>query len=143
MQDNVDDIGFEDYIYEEGPWRIEWEFIGEGMSGEYDPMDNEDVALLRANLLYRDKYCEDGSYCTVASTTTPHKLLEDSSRALVWALNQEGQISGCVDYGKAIDYPIVNKRIMQEWTWTEYDIAGDRIVVPRNGAHFAHYVYKR
>lgn len=43
---------------------VELEDIGEGLSGDYDPSDPYDVALLRFTVLLNGEQVEDASYCT-------------------------------------------------------------------------------
>lgn len=60
--------------------RVEWEAIGEGLHGDYDAMDPEDIELLRFSVsVLRDGLWEekkDGSYCTQfpVSATAVEKL---------------------------------------------------------------------
>ena len=61
-------------------YRLVWEWIGEGNSGDYDSCDPEDVPFLRANLeLWEDgekgEEGDDLSYCTLAPTNTPKSEL--------------------------------------------------------------------
>jgi len=56
-------------VYEVGDIRVEWEDIGEGISGDYNPDDPNDVELLRFYFGKRDEDgnwedLDDGSYCT-------------------------------------------------------------------------------
>ena len=48
--------------------RIEWVYLDEGFSGEYNPNDPDDVAFLRFDLMKKIdgewEYVENGSYCT-------------------------------------------------------------------------------
>jgi hypothetical protein len=47
---------------------VELEDIGEGLSGDYDPEDKDDVSLLRFTVLKDDEPVEDASYCTQVPT---------------------------------------------------------------------------
>ncbi len=53
-----------------GDRKVEWTDLGEGLCGDYDPGDPEDVALLRFDVLCLDddtctwEYMDDASYCT-------------------------------------------------------------------------------
>lgn len=61
-------------------WMLMWEDIGEGMSGDYDPSNEEDVPLFRACLHDASGDCVDsGSYCTLAVIG---KATEDDLRAM-------------------------------------------------------------
>jgi len=73
-------IEFEDLVLQRGLRRVVWEYIGEGLCGDYDPMDPDDVPLLRFTCYQRlpsydekgdeQPYMEyweqldDASYCT-------------------------------------------------------------------------------
>ena len=62
---------------------IEWEDLGEGLSGDYDPDDPDDVHLLRFTLydtskkdfLGRREQVDDCSYCTLMPVDTPDNIL--------------------------------------------------------------------
>ena len=48
---------------------VELEDIGEGLSGDYDPEDKDDIPLLRFTVLKDDEPVEDASYCTQVPTS--------------------------------------------------------------------------
>ena len=98
-------------------WALEWEWIGEGNQGDYDPEDPEDVPRLRATLKVDGKRVTDGSYCTLASTTTPRKELEESAAKFL-----EDISSATVESGPYEDEVRVCglKHNMEAWTWKEY-----------------------
>ena len=48
---------------------VELEDIGEGISGDYDPEDKEDIPLLRFTVLKNGEPIDDASYCTQVPTT--------------------------------------------------------------------------
>lgn len=55
-------------IYERNKVRVELHSIGEGLNGDFDPTDPEDIELLRFDV-YRQEYggwepVDDASYCT-------------------------------------------------------------------------------
>jgi len=55
--------------YEQGDVRVEWDDIGEGVSGDYNDNDPDDIALLRFYFATRNSAgewedLENGSYCT-------------------------------------------------------------------------------
>lgn len=76
-----DDLVFDDEFTLHGPnMTVSWEHIGEGMSGDHDPDDPDDVPLLRF-FVYKDgEPLEDGSYCTLMPVDTPPEIMK---RALV------------------------------------------------------------
>ena len=47
---------------------VELDDIGEGLSGDYDPKDKDDVPLLRFTVLKGNEPVEDASYCTQVPT---------------------------------------------------------------------------
>lgn len=61
---------FEDMELIEGNVKVEWTYIGEGVSGDYEEDDLEDERLLRFYIYTRENesedfvYVEDSSYCT-------------------------------------------------------------------------------
>jgi hypothetical protein len=69
------DVSFEEIVVKRGNHRIEWEWIGEGNSGDYDPADPEDVPLLRFTVSDYTRgfwnQLDDGSYCTHLPVSTP------------------------------------------------------------------------
>lgn len=132
---------FGPYEYREGNLAVEWEFIGEGLSGDYDEMDPKDVPLLRANLLYYHPTntvpegeepwtFEDGSYCTLADTRTPRELLDESSRILLARVRSHGNVQIDDEWGGCH----FNRRLMEVWTWVEYN--GTSITPPKNEGYW-------
>ena len=59
---------------------VELEDIGEGLSGDYDPEDKDDIPLLRFTVLEDGEPVEDASYCTqvptIISITEATKIME-------------------------------------------------------------------
>ena len=47
---------------------VELDDIGEGLSGDYDPEDKDDISLLRFTVLKDDEPVDDASYCTQIPT---------------------------------------------------------------------------
>lgn len=66
-------------ISDDGKVKVEWEDLGEGVCGDYDPDDPEDVALLRFYSYYLDgkewEPLDDGSYCTLTPVDTHGPVL--------------------------------------------------------------------
>jgi hypothetical protein len=107
--------------FSKGNWSLEWEDIGEGLSGDYNPKDSADVSLLRANLSYKGFPTVDGSYCTSTPVGTSDEDLKKLSDELFDKLpsdldpiNCEGDI-----HTKDQEWHFPD-RIMQEWTWLSY-----------------------
>jgi len=71
------EVSFETIEVRRGNFKAEWEWIGEGKSGDYDPADKDDEPLLRFSCfrhVYRDEtgnLIDDGSYCTQLPVSTP------------------------------------------------------------------------
>jgi hypothetical protein len=70
--------------------RLEWEYIGEGLEGDYNPDDPDDVPLLRFSIYevldrLSDEYasCDDASYCTMVRTDTPRPVLWGAGKAIL------------------------------------------------------------
>jgi len=89
---------------EDEKYRLVWEWIGEGDSGDYDSRNPEDTPYLRANLeMWEDGEKEDTlSYCTMAPTDTPKSELLRMAHALFVSLND--------DEGRS------KRRVMERWT---------------------------
>lgn len=72
--------------YEEGGVRVCWDDIGEGICGDYNPDDPDDIPLLRFYVdIFRDgqwEEVEDASYCTLMPVTTPKPILDRALRYL-------------------------------------------------------------
>jgi hypothetical protein len=58
-----------------GSVKVEWVELGEGVSGDYDPTDPDDVELLRFDFYGLGEWRPvlDTSYCTRVSIDTPEK----------------------------------------------------------------------
>lgn len=91
--------------FEYGKWKLVWEFIGEGLSGDYDPKDPKDVKLLRATLSYDGRDLHDSSYCTMAPHGTKENKLRKLSKKLFSKLPEAPDNDG-----------YWQDRIMQLWT---------------------------
>jgi len=61
---------------------VEWSNLGEGIEGDYNPDDPDDVALLRFDISVKNKDDEeweavdDSSYCTQVPVETEEKILK-------------------------------------------------------------------
>jgi len=85
------DIEFSEIMLQRGNKRVEWEWIGEGLDGDYDPNDPEDIPLLRFSCSEFNtpeegdiddgwKQMDDASYCTRMPVTSS---LHDLTKAAV------------------------------------------------------------
>jgi len=92
-----------------GNLTVIWEDIGEGMSGEYDPDDPDDVPLLRFTVLEAHKVSEcaiqwierdDSSYCTLMPVDTPDEILQRAAEMILDAAESSS-----------------SKRAMEELSW--------------------------
>lgn len=128
---------FGPYEYRDGNLAVEWEFIGEGLSGDYDEMDPKDVPLLRATLLYYHPTSAEpegeepwtfygGSRSTLADVNTPRERLDVASKLLIDRVRSHGNVQIGEGWGDAQ----FNRRLMDAWTWIEYDT--DTITPPKD-----------
>lgn len=73
--------------YIRGDIKIEFEHIGEGWSGDYDPDDPDDVRLLRFTVYKIDfgewSPIDDASYCTMLPVDTPKKSLHKALKLIM------------------------------------------------------------
>jgi hypothetical protein len=93
------DIVFSDVTLERDGFRVDWEWIGEGVSGEYDPDDPNDVPLLRfscyefgsvdpGNEAAPEEWYEldNASYCTRMPVSSPLKSLAIAASVILEAV---------------------------------------------------------
>ncbi len=85
---------FEEVIVDHFDLRLEWEYIGEGVSGDYNPDDPDDIPLLRFTISrvatpLSGEYepVEDASYCTMVRITTPRQVLWGAGKAILQAFS--------------------------------------------------------
>lgn len=75
----------------EGEYKVEWNWIGEGYKGDYDPHDPEDQALLRFYCFRKNKglweEIDFTSFCTKVVRTTSHERLKELTVPILRALN--------------------------------------------------------
>lgn len=75
-----------------GEFKIEWNWIGEGYGGDYDPHDPEDEALLRFYCFRKNnglwEEIDFTSYCTRVIRTTPNERLKELSEPIFKALQE-------------------------------------------------------
>ena len=102
--------------------RVDLVNIGEGLSGDYDPEDPDDINLLRFDVYvknpdadedYTDGWIEveDASYCTQLAADLPEEVLEKAIRVIFKAYRDE--ISSYEDY---LNGPSV-KKLGEELSW--------------------------
>lgn len=91
-----------------GKFRVDWEWIGEGVSGDYDPSDPDDEPLLRFTC-YQEEIdsgfdtligcyegwvqIDDSSYCTNMTYDVPIELLCTSAGIILSVLLHENPSS--------------------------------------------------
>ena len=78
---------FEPVGAEEDKIKVEWDWLGEGNSGDYQPSDPEDQPFLRFTV-YQTQGAEwheidDSSYCTLIPITTPEEMLGKLARYIL------------------------------------------------------------
>lgn len=100
-----------EWVFQDDNVRVEWDDIGEGKMGEYNPDDPDDVELLRFSVWrYSDgdwHYVDDSSYCTNFPVTASAALRE---RALKYLHSEV--VDDVVD-GNSI------KRLCEELSWID------------------------
>jgi hypothetical protein len=92
------EVLFESVSLVRGNLKVEWEWIGEGNDGDYDPADKEDEPLLRFSCSRRElvqltgeddwEQLDDGSYCTQLPVTTPVSHLVRAALSILEAAEQ-------------------------------------------------------
>lgn len=99
---------------QQGEVIVELEHIGEGICGEYNPDDPEDMPLLRFTVFKLEEdgsktQIENGSFCTIMPTETPDHI-QDLGLKLIME-----KVHGRVIAGQSI------KRVSQELSWLSND----------------------
>jgi hypothetical protein len=81
-----------------GGVRVEWVNLEEGMSGDYDESDPNDVNLLRFDVSQFDgeKWIEvpDASYCTMMPASSPHQVLKVGLKLIMDAIYDDVNLHG-------------------------------------------------
>ena len=71
----------------ESKLKVVWEDIGEGVCGDYNPADKDDVALLRFScdrkVGRRWEGIDDASYCTRMPVNTPRSILKRALKVIM------------------------------------------------------------
>ncbi len=106
---------FKDMELIDGNLKAVWEWIGEGVSGDYDPADKDDVPLLRFSCYKIDHWTaglrpywvpvDDASYCTRMHLQTPRRILKKALKHILKELKQE------LDAGRS------GKKAMESMSW--------------------------
>lgn len=97
----VEEPSFQDLQIKKGKWRVTWEWIGEGLDGDYDHSNPDDYPHLRFSC---DQWnpdnplepheegswedLDDSSYCTRLPTTTPRWMLMRAADVIMEALGE-------------------------------------------------------
>jgi hypothetical protein len=72
---------------------VEWEYLDEGYSGDYDDSDLEDSPLLRFTVYKKGKegweQIDDSSYCTHVSILTPKEVLQKLAEYILWEVEEQ------------------------------------------------------
>jgi hypothetical protein len=84
---SVEDFQFDEIAVIKKKWMVSLEWIGEGVSGDYDAEDDEDYPMLRLTISKKDgKTYEperNGSFCTyLRATDERNKLFEAANLVL-------------------------------------------------------------
>lgn len=76
-----------EFTNDKGTVMVEWEYLDEGHSGDYQPDDIDDEPLLRYTVYRKEGkewlQVDDASYCTLVSILTPKEKLEKLARAVI------------------------------------------------------------
>lgn len=80
-------------------FKVVWEYIGEGMSGDYNPEDEKDYPHLRFACYKRPEghtkghfeweQVDDASYCTCLPISTPKTILKLASDKILLGLGED------------------------------------------------------
>jgi hypothetical protein len=80
-------------------FKVVWEYIGEGMSGDYNQEDEDDYPHLRFSCYKRPEghvkgifeweQMDDASYCTCLPTSTPKTILKLASDKIMLSLHED------------------------------------------------------
>jgi hypothetical protein len=88
---------------------LEWD-CGEGICGDYNEEDPNDVPLLRFDVMFKGEQADNGSYCTQLQVTDKRPLLKKAVKLILNVAEKyfgdEGSLSGF-------------KRSMEELSWME------------------------
>jgi hypothetical protein len=70
--------------------KVDWEYIGEGLSGDYNDEDENDMPLFRFYIYYSEnggldwgEGVEDASYCTSIPVDTPKETMEKLAQKII------------------------------------------------------------
>jgi len=95
--------------------KVEWSDLGEGLDGDYNPDDKDDIALYRFDISVRPKGkrsyegVEDASYCTQVPVETPVKILKEGLKMIM------DEIFDAVVQGASV------KRACEQISWISVD----------------------
>ena len=91
--------------------KVEWVGLGEGLNGDYDPNDPEDIELLRfdVSVLVDGEWTDpgDASYCTMFPVSS---TIEEQGEALALLL---GEVYEWASQGHSV------KRLCQRLSWID------------------------
>ena len=89
-----------------GNLRAEWENLGEGFSGDYDPTDPDDVNLLRFSVydVATGEQLDDASYCTQMPADTDPSILARALEQIVAEAGSKRALEG-LSWMKPEDFP--------------------------------------
>jgi hypothetical protein len=80
-----------DVVVEDDGYRVTLEHIGEGLDGDYDPEDADDVRLLRFSV-DRIEPVENGSYCTQLPITISREQKRKAGEIILRELQGGGSV---------------------------------------------------
>lgn len=81
------DFQFEEIALTKGKWMVSLEWIGEGVSGDYESHDEEDYPMLRFTISKKDGKIyepeDSGSYCTYLRATDDRDKLTEAAQLIL------------------------------------------------------------
>ena len=100
-------IEFKEYDLVKGNLRVTLEYIGEGVSGDYDDQDPEDEPLVRFSCDQkvdgRWEGLDNASYCTQLPVTISEEIKEKAAAAIMQ------ELEGCAESSK--------KKALERMSW--------------------------
>ena len=100
---NSKDTRFDEVELIRGDYKVVWEWIGEGVSGDYNPDDPNDVPLLRFSCYKYDAVqewlpLEDSSYCTDMPLSSSVRMLAYAAAIIMEAISTKASYKRELEY---------------------------------------------
>ncbi len=131
------DAAFSEVKVASGRFRVVWEYIGEGLEGDFNPDDPDDYQHLRFSCDCRENKewvgVENASYCTRLPISTPKRLLKLAARNVLEAVSHSGHKRRLEELSWLCLEDFDNNP-EQPWFWAYENVWGGVFVKPLNGA---------